>query len=71
MEVQLGTRILAGHEQFEEMGKLVDVSLLYEAALRSQQVVVDKEAMQLKPVIKSKRNTVILHDLPDVSVEEL
>lgn len=53
------------------MGKLVDVSLLYEAALRSQQVVVDKEAMQLKPVIKSKRNTVILHDLPDVSVEEL
>eukprot|EP00435_Cladocopium_sp_Y103_P037372 s3391_g9.t2 len=49
--------ILAGHEKFEEMGKIVDVSSLYDAALKSENVVVDKAAMQVKPIIKSKRNT--------------
>lgn len=64
--------ILAGHEKFEEMGKIVDVSSLYDAALKSEHVVVDKVAMQVKPIIKSKRNTVILHDLPDqIPIEEL
>jgi len=64
--------ILAGHEQFEEMGQIVDVTSLYDAALKSEHVVVDKIAMQLKPIIKSKRNTVILHDLPDqIPLEEL
>ncbi|CAK9111300.1 unnamed protein product [Durusdinium trenchii] len=64
--------ILAGHEQFEEGDVQVDVQTLYDAALRSQQVTVDKAAMQVKPIIKSKRNTVILHDLPDqIPLEEL
>ena len=29
-----------------------------------------KEAMQLKPIMKSKRNTVILHDLPEQIPQE-
>ncbi|CAJ1453191.1 unnamed protein product, partial [Effrenium voratum] len=70
-QMQIPICILAGHEQFEQL-QAVDVATLYDAALRSQSVLVDKANMQLKPVIKSKRNTVILHDLAEgIPLEEL
>eukprot|EP00931_Biecheleriopsis_adriatica_P113700 TRINITY_DN8886_c0_g1_i2.p1 TRINITY_DN8886_c0_g1~~TRINITY_DN8886_c0_g1_i2.p1 ORF type:complete len:598 (-),score=163.20 TRINITY_DN8886_c0_g1_i2:80-1873(-) len=62
--------ILAGHHQIEALGKCADVSTLLEASLRSEHMSVDKENLLVKPLIKTKRNTVILHDLPDEIAEE-
>lgn len=62
--------ILAGHNEVEELGNMVDVATLLEAAVRSEHLSVDKENMLVKPVLKSKRNTVILRELPDGVAEE-
>ncbi|CAE7029761.1 Poll [Symbiodinium natans] len=69
-QMQIPIPILAGHQQFEEMGHVADIATLFDAALSSEHVIVDKESMQIKPILKSKRNTVILHDLPEAIPQE-
>jgi len=62
--------ILAGHHKIEELGTSANISTLLEASLRSEHLDVDKENMLVKPVLKTKRNTVILRELPDGVTEE-
>eukprot|EP00930_Biecheleria_cincta_P065288 TRINITY_DN5104_c0_g1_i1.p1 TRINITY_DN5104_c0_g1~~TRINITY_DN5104_c0_g1_i1.p1 ORF type:complete len:665 (-),score=198.54 TRINITY_DN5104_c0_g1_i1:68-2062(-) len=62
--------ILADHREITALGPIADVGSVMEAAIRSENVTVDKENMLVRPVLKPRRNTVILHDLPDGIKEE-
>lgn len=64
--------VLAGHRRIEELGSGVDVATLLEAARRSEKLGVDEDSLLIRPLLKPKRNTLILHDLPQgISEEEL
>mmetsp|Transcript_3996 Transcript_3996/g.9299 ORF Transcript_3996/g.9299 Transcript_3996/m.9299 type:complete len:523 (+) Transcript_3996:169-1737(+) len=48
------------------------VESLLQAAQKSEKLGVDEESMMIRPLLKPRRNTLILHDLPeDVTEEEL
>lgn len=61
--------ILAGHHRVTKLGQGIDVAALLEAAQRSEKLGVDEEHLLVRPLMKPRRNTLILHDLPD-DVEE-
>mmetsp|Transcript_102444 Transcript_102444/g.320292 ORF Transcript_102444/g.320292 Transcript_102444/m.320292 type:complete len:717 (+) Transcript_102444:162-2312(+) len=62
--------ILAGHHRIGKLGRSVDVGALLEAASRSDKLGVDEEQLLVRPLLKARRNTLILHDLPEDVVEQ-
>mmetsp|Transcript_44555 Transcript_44555/g.117742 ORF Transcript_44555/g.117742 Transcript_44555/m.117742 type:complete len:632 (+) Transcript_44555:152-2047(+) len=62
--------VLAGHRNIQCLGKGADVANLLIAAKRSDLLVVNEEDMLIKPRMKTRRNTLILHDLPEGIPEE-
>mmetsp|Transcript_11852 Transcript_11852/g.27612 ORF Transcript_11852/g.27612 Transcript_11852/m.27612 type:complete len:632 (+) Transcript_11852:125-2020(+) len=62
--------ILGSHEHIRSLN--TNIATLIEAAKRSDRLGIDEDQLMVKPLLKAKRNTIILHDLPeDVSEEEL
>mmetsp|Transcript_3435 Transcript_3435/g.8958 ORF Transcript_3435/g.8958 Transcript_3435/m.8958 type:complete len:649 (-) Transcript_3435:493-2439(-) len=62
--------ILAGHRSIQSLGPGADVQTLLKIAKRSDKLAVNEDALLVKPLMKSKRNTLILHDLPEGIKEE-
>jgi len=62
--------ILGGHHRIAQLGPGADVSTLLAAAKRSDKLGVDEGNLLVRPLIRPKRNTLILHDLPDGVTEE-
>jgi len=57
--------ILGGHRDIAELGPEVDVATLMTAAQQSEKLSVDEGQLLVRPVIRARRNTLILHDLPN------
>jgi len=55
--------ILASHQLLGGLG--VDIGMLLAAARRSDKLGVDEENFMVRPLLKPRRNTLILHDLPE------
>lgn len=63
--------ILARHHSLRAVGDEATILATAKAAAqRSDKIAVDEEAMMVKPLLKPRRNTLILHDLPDEFPEE-
>eukprot|EP00929_Paragymnodinium_shiwhaense_P092232 TRINITY_DN5210_c0_g1_i1.p1 TRINITY_DN5210_c0_g1~~TRINITY_DN5210_c0_g1_i1.p1 ORF type:complete len:536 (+),score=145.30 TRINITY_DN5210_c0_g1_i1:151-1758(+) len=60
---------LSKHTSLSSLGN-IDVSILLEAAKRSSQLTVDEACLMVRPVLKAKRNTLILHGLPEGAGEQ-
>mmetsp|Transcript_118531 Transcript_118531/g.377818 ORF Transcript_118531/g.377818 Transcript_118531/m.377818 type:complete len:550 (+) Transcript_118531:168-1817(+) len=64
--------ILAAHPKVVTLGPAATMKVLLTAGQRSEALNVDHETMMISPVIKYRRNTLILRDLPDgISEQEL
>eukprot|EP00442_Polarella_glacialis_P045925 CAMPEP_0115080448 /NCGR_PEP_ID=MMETSP0227-20121206/18682_1 /TAXON_ID=89957 /ORGANISM="Polarella glacialis, Strain CCMP 1383" /LENGTH=623 /DNA_ID=CAMNT_0002468089 /DNA_START=177 /DNA_END=2048 /DNA_ORIENTATION=+ len=61
--------LLGGHHQIEAIGP-VNIDTLLEASKKSEKIGVDEENMLIRPLIKSRRNTLILRELPEGITEE-
>lgn len=62
--------ILAAHHNLTKLGPSANIETLLTAARRSEKLNVDTDNLLIRPVMKHKRNTIILHDLPDGATEE-
>jgi len=62
--------VLASHRNLTSVGTGVDSRTLLAAAQLSDKLGVDEDGLMIRPVLKPKRNTLILHDLPDGTTEE-
>lgn len=62
-QMEIPVCILAGHPKLAELGEKANVDSLLEAAKRSDRVELDTEKMLIRPSLKPKRNTLILHGL--------
>uniref|UniRef100_A0A7S1A426 RRM domain-containing protein n=1 Tax=Noctiluca scintillans TaxID=2966 RepID=A0A7S1A426_NOCSC len=60
--------VLEGHEQLSNLG--IDSAMLVAAVRRSEKVLFDEDNAMVRPVLKAKRNTLILHDLPEGTTED-
>eukprot|EP00927_Polykrikos_kofoidii_P068015 TRINITY_DN63424_c0_g1_i1.p1 TRINITY_DN63424_c0_g1~~TRINITY_DN63424_c0_g1_i1.p1 ORF type:complete len:656 (+),score=127.27 TRINITY_DN63424_c0_g1_i1:182-2149(+) len=70
MQMYIPLATLVRHQTFDGMDKPVDVGILLAAARRSDKLSVDEEHCMVKPIFKVRRNTLILHDLPEDIAEE-
>jgi len=71
-QMDISLCVLPGHPRIAALGKSVGVACLLEAAGRCGKVILDADKLLVRPNLKPRRNTLILHDLPDgVSEEEL
>ena len=59
---------LGSHEHIRSLG--ADMTTLIEAARRSEQLAMDEDSLMVRPLLKARRNTIILHDLPEDATEE-
>jgi len=57
--------ILAAHQKVMKLGPAASMETLLKAARQSDKLNVDAESMMIRPMMKQRRNTIILHDLPD------
>jgi len=57
--------ILAAHQKVLKLGPAASMETLLKAARQSDKLSVDAENMMIRPMMKQRRNTIILHDLPD------
>mmetsp|Transcript_33199 Transcript_33199/g.50159 ORF Transcript_33199/g.50159 Transcript_33199/m.50159 type:complete len:520 (+) Transcript_33199:275-1834(+) len=63
---------LAGHPKVLQLGSKTSMDILLAASRRSEKLQVDEDNMMVRPLIKQRRDTIILRDLPqDVTEEEL
>lgn len=62
--------VLANHHSIARFGQAATLDTLLKAAERSTEVTLDTENLAVRPVMRQKRNTVILHALPDDVAEE-
>eukprot|EP00397_Hematodinium_sp_SG-2012_P010431 GEMP01010546.1.p1 GENE.GEMP01010546.1~~GEMP01010546.1.p1 ORF type:complete len:520 (+),score=152.67 GEMP01010546.1:254-1813(+) len=59
---------LVAHEKMVELNATEEEVI--EAALRSHRLGFDEKTLMIRPMLKSKRNTLILRDIPDDATEE-
>jgi len=63
--------VLARHHSIRSLGDEATVLATAKAAAqRSEKVGVDEEGDMVRPLLKARRNTIILHDLPEIFPEE-
>jgi len=60
--------ILACHQYLSGLG--ADISVLLEAARKSEKLAVDEDGLMVRPLFKTKRNTLILRELHEEVTEE-
>lgn len=67
-QMYIPIHILLAHEKLQAVGASED--LVTFAAMRSAKLGIDLDKANIRPILKSKRNVIILRDIPDGTTEE-
>jgi len=71
-QLSISLSVLTGHPAVAKLGDMASLDVLLKAAEASSEIILDRENLCIRPVVKQRRNTIILRDLPqDVAPHEL